>query len=106
MQEDFVEAVYLSLCGELVESARINDVEDAFREGSLCCRWYALILGARNRLLERLGVFEDDDLELMLTYQMMIQEELCCKCFTMAPLFPCKTEPHNRKVVGFFILAG
>lgn len=81
MQEDFVEAVYLSLCGELAESARINDVEDAFREGSLCCRWYALILGARNRLLERLGVFEDDDLELMLTYQMMIQEELCCKMF-------------------------
>ena len=81
MQEDFAEAVYLTLCGQLAASARIDGVEDAFREGSPCSQWYSLLLEARDRLLERLGVPDDDDLEMMLVYQLMIQEALCHEMF-------------------------
>ena len=81
MQEGFVEQVYLTLCGELIPSAQIEGVENAFRQGSPCDQWYILLLDARNRLLERLGVTEDMELERMLQYQQNIQEELCCKMF-------------------------
>lgn len=76
----FIEEVYESLCGELIDP--IPGVEDAFEEGKPCERRYAEMLAAYDRLCERLNVEEEDpDVEIIIRSFFKIQKELCMKMY-------------------------
>ena len=81
MTEEFVEAVYDTLCGDLEDWACVPGVENAFAEGSFCDQRYHLIYEACKRLYERLGVEDDRDVGEILREWMSIAKELGMKMF-------------------------
>ncbi len=74
---DFYDEIYYSLLGELTGEAALLWVPNAFVPGGECGEAYQRLLEARNRILEKLGVGEDADLEQMLTEMDTIQRSLC-----------------------------
>ncbi len=74
---DVYDEIYYSLLGELTEEAALPWVPNAFAPSGECAEAYERLLEARNRILERLGVGEDADLEQMLTEMDAIQRSLC-----------------------------
>jgi hypothetical protein len=56
----FSEAVYETLMGELIEEYQVPGIENMFQCGSKCELLYQDMRQAYNRLLDRLGI-EDDD---------------------------------------------
>ena len=88
MKESFAEMVYYTLCGELIESAQVPGVENAYEEGGDCDRWYSEMLEAYAHLRDRLQVVdEDEDVEKMIFYFMNIQQHLCLKMFEYGARF-------------------
>lgn len=82
MNERFVDLVYNTLAGQLVEEYRIPGVENAFGEGSYCMKRYSDMLDAYGRLCERLGVVdEDDDVEIIIHALMDIEREMSMKMY-------------------------
>lgn len=76
----FVNNVYFALQGETLDS--IPGVENAFADGSVCDRCYQEMLDAYARLLERLGVQnEDKDVEIIISSLRTITDELCYRMF-------------------------
>ncbi len=74
---DFYDEIYYSLMGNMVPEAALPWVPNVFVEGSECHNAYVRLLQARNRLLEKLGVDEDPDLEAMQVEMDTIQYEIC-----------------------------
>ena len=67
MENEFIESVYDTLCGLLIEEAQVPGVENIFAEGKACMNWYKEILAAYGRLRDRLGVRdEDEDVEIIM----------------------------------------
>ncbi len=73
---DLYDEIYYSLIGELTEAA-LPWVPNAFVPGGECDAAYHRLIGARNRILQKLGSDEDADLEQMLTEMDTIQRSLC-----------------------------
>ena len=79
---DMVGRIYYSLLGQLEPEAALPWVENAFEPGSECEANLIKIYDARNRLLERLHISEEDeDLECILDSFLSIQHSLCQKMF-------------------------
>ncbi len=72
---DLYDQIYFSLAGEL--EPPLDWVPDAFAPGSVCADAYSRMLDARDRVLARLGLPEDPDLEQMLQEMETIQRRLC-----------------------------
>ena len=82
---DFVELVYESLIGELVEP--IKYVPNAFEPGSYCSARYQEMLDAYERLRGRLGVADEDaDVEIIINSLLSIQRRLCLEMFELASI--------------------
>jgi hypothetical protein len=56
-------------------------IEDEFAEGKECCRLYNEIYETKKRLLARLGVEEDTDIEIILRNMETISEILALKMY-------------------------
>ena len=79
---DTIDEIYFSLLGQLEPEAALPWVENAFAAGSECESHLIKIYAARNRLLERLHVEEDDeDLECIMDSFLSIQYTLCRKMY-------------------------
>ena len=70
-----VDDIYASVLGDLIQP--VEGVEDAFAPGSPCDLLYNDAVMARERLCRRLGVEEDDDLELIFDSFCDIMTHLC-----------------------------
>ena len=60
-KDPFIEDVYGTLCGLLIEEARVPGVENLYAQGKPCMEWYSKALDAYRRLCDRLGVAEEDE---------------------------------------------
>lgn len=81
MQNDFVQDVYDTLCGHLIPEACVIGVENAFAPGEICDLCYEAAATARDRILQRLGVEEDADLNCIFDELTYIARELGLKMF-------------------------
>ena len=75
----FEEYVYLSLSGLLTEPH--PDVKNLFAEGDKCEILYSRVYDACQRLYERLGKFEDEDVEIVINSMLDIQREIALKMY-------------------------
>ena len=88
MSKEFINRVYDSLAGLLMETYRIPDVENAFSEGSFCMQRYSEMTEAYARLCDRLGVVdEDEDVEIIINALMDIEREMSMKMYHYGALF-------------------
>lgn len=78
---EIFENVYDSAMGNLVEEARLPWVPDITYTGSPFDRAYAEMLAACQRLCERLGKEEDEDVERIRCAYEQMQELLCRQMF-------------------------
>lgn len=81
---DYIDLIYLSLQGELVDDVSVPWVKDAFTTGSECYKNYKRLRDAYERICLRLGLAEDaeeKDLIEMVDAMESIQEILCRKMF-------------------------
>lgn len=91
--EKFWEDVYMTLNGFYVGRDAVPGVQNAFSVGSYCEQRYASLAEARDRLLVRLGVpEEDEDIEIILVESMRITDELCRKMYEYGALFQGRKE--------------
>ena len=81
MKENLVDDVYATLIGVAGEAYQVPGVENAFAPGEYCDRRYADMTAHRQRLWERLGSEDDEDIEQILCAMESIQAELCRKMF-------------------------
>ena len=83
------EAIYDSLRGLLLPEYAAAGVENAFQEGSLCDTAYKEMLDAYERLLDRLGVKdEDEDVEIIISSLLRIQDHLAQRMFVLGKSVP------------------
>lgn len=82
MFEDKARWAYETMACHVIEGYRMPGVEDAFAEGTYCWARYQEAMDARDRLLDRLGVDdEDNDLECMISAFEDIQQKLCLQMY-------------------------
>ena len=74
MINGFLEAIPIELPGNAI-------VEDEFKPGSPCFELYAQVYEANRRLCGRLGVNEDEDVELVIDNLLQIGKHLSLKMF-------------------------
>ena len=84
-QIDFKEYIYSSLLGLLTEPH--SEVEDLFTEGKKCEMLYTKVYDACQRLYERLGNFEDEDVEIIVNAMSEIQKEVALKMYEYGAKF-------------------
>ena len=88
---DIQEKVYYTLLGMLIDP--LDDVENLFEEGKPCEQWYSDVYDANVRLCNRLCVQdEDDDVEIIISSLMRIQEKLAYRMYHYGALFGNKDE--------------
>ena len=81
MNQEWIDDIYETMIGVRQEKYRVPGVENAFGAESHCARQYEHLLACRQRLWERLGQEDDEDLEEILMATESIQRELCRKMF-------------------------
>ena len=81
MHVDYAQGVYDTLCGQAEQDACIPGVENAFARGCVCDRSYEAAVEAKNRILMRLGVDEDPDVDRIFGELMYIARQLSLKMF-------------------------
>lgn len=74
-----VEEIYDSLMGDLV--VPVPGVENAFSVGSRCAVLYAQVYDSRQRLCDRLGTEEDEDVEEIIDSLLEISRELSIRMY-------------------------
>lgn len=94
--EKHVQRVYETLTGNLVEGCCVPGVENAFKEDSYCMNLYGEMLDAYSRVLERLGlVDEDDDIEIIINNLLDISKYLSIKMYHYGSVFSRKNTEHK-----------
>ena len=88
MSEELETDIYATLIGVIDEKHRISGVENAFAPGSYCDRRYQDMMDCRQRLWERLGSEDDEDVERLIMAMESIQTALCIKMFRLGQRFP------------------
>ena len=87
MFQQKAEWVYMTMVGHIEEAYRLPGVEDAFAEGSYCMERYCTAMDAYERLLDRLGIDDEDaDVEQMRNAFDDIQRVLCCQMYRYGAL--------------------
>ena len=82
---DFKLQVYHSLVGALVNP--LPDVENLFEKGNKGDEIYGGVYDARERLIERLGVNEDPDVELIIDSMLALQREVAMRMYDYGAKF-------------------
>ena len=84
MKDSMIEEIYYTLIGQMVPEYQVPGVADAFAPDSLCDEAWNTLTAARDRLLERLRVPEEDaDLEILMDQYALIQKDLCLRMFRL-----------------------
>lgn len=82
MEREIAQRVYETLAIGVLPQYRMPGVSFAFEEGSFCMQRYGDMLAAYGRLCQRLGVIDtDDDVEVIISALLDIQDELCIQMF-------------------------
>jgi hypothetical protein len=81
MNNQLIDKIYDLLTGECSPTANDPVVENMFAEGRTCEELYNDVYEANLRLCERLGVQEDEDIELIVTSLLRISKLLGKKMF-------------------------
>ncbi|MBQ5711628.1 MAG: hypothetical protein IIV61_03350 [Oscillospiraceae bacterium] len=82
MDRSFVEQVYETMWGQLIDKYAVPGVEDAFCEGSRCGQLYEQMLEAYERVCDRSGVADEDpDVETIVGALLEMDRILCLKMF-------------------------
>lgn len=81
-----VEYIYETLLGERLIPC--PGITNAFAEGTHCTRLYEEIYQANQRLCERLGTQEDQDVELLIDNFFEIMREISIRMFRYGQRFP------------------
>ena len=63
MDNELLTDIYATLIGVIDEKHRVPGIENAFAPGSYCDRRYEDMMDHRQRIWERLGAEDDEDLE-------------------------------------------
>ena len=79
--------IYATLIGVMEEKNRIPGVENAFAPGSYCDKCYEEMMDCRERIQQRLGVEDDEDVEGMVIALESIQTDLCIRMFRLGRQF-------------------
>jgi len=82
---DFKEQVYYSMTGSLVDP--IPEVENIFEQGKVFEVLYGRVLSARLRLDKRLGVQEDEDVEIIIDSLLRLQWEVASRMYDYGAKF-------------------
>ncbi len=78
---------YETLIGVLIPEARVAGVENAFAPGEVCDLAYEDMRRAYERLLDRLGVRDEDpDLDTIVSDMEIIQKDLCRRMYRMGKM--------------------
>lgn len=97
--EEWKQLIYDLMNGSLdIEHYPIEESEyvaNEFAEGTFCSKTYAKVFEANCRLCERLGVDEDEDVEIIVTGLMNIGEYLSKKMYDYGILFS-SSSPSNK----------
>ena len=80
--------VYFTLLGQYGPAAAVPGVPNAYGPDSACTRHYDRMHEYRERLWQRLGSPEDEDLENLIGCLEDIQRELCIQMFRQGQRFP------------------
>ena len=80
--------VYFTLLGQYGPAAAVPGVPNAYGPDSACTRHYDRMHEYRERLWQRLGSPEDEDLENLIGCLEDIQRELCIQMFCQGQRFP------------------
>ena len=81
MDKEFLDWVYLSVTGQLVEGFQCREVENLYADGAPCRQLYGEMISAYWRWCERQGTEEDPDGEIMINSLLRICEITACKMF-------------------------
>ena len=84
-QMNFEEYVYSSLLGLLTEPH--PEVKNLFADGEKCEELYGKAYDACQRLYERLGKLEDEDVEIIVNSMLDIQREIGLKMYEYGAKF-------------------
>ena len=79
--------IYATLIGVIDEKHRVPGVENAFAPGSYCDRRYQEMMDCRQRIWDRLGAEDDEDVEALIMAMESIQTALCMKMFRLGLQF-------------------
>lgn len=83
----FAEAVYGTLTGMIDQEYRVPGVENMFDDGFECTLLYEKMRYAYDRVLERLGLEDDDtDIEEMICLMDKMQKLLCLRMYEIGML--------------------
>ena len=88
MNQEQIHDVYETLIGVRGKEDQVPGVENAFAPGTYCDQRYADLIRHRQRLWDRLGCEDDEDLEEILCAMESIQRELCFKMFEYGRKLP------------------
>ena len=81
MNKELEQDIYFTLLGQYAPEYAVPGVPNAFAPDSVCTQAYDRMHEYRERLWQRLGVPEDEDLEKILMCMETIQQELCIQMF-------------------------
>ena len=87
MTDELETDIYATLIGVIDEKHRVPGVENAFAPGSYCDRRYQDMMDCRQRLYDRLGSEEDEDVEALIMAMESIQTALCIEMFRLGLRF-------------------
>ncbi len=88
LQDAFIEQVYKTITGALLEEYRVPGAEDLFAPGRPCCTYYSEMLEAYERLRDRLCVTDEDpDAEIMINALLAICREVGFEMYRCGALF-------------------
>ena len=101
---DIIDEIYYSLLGQLTPESAYSWIENAFIPESECETCLLSIYDARDRLLKRLHIENEDcDLECILNSFLTMQHILCRKMFTYGMqyhedvLLSCTEQESNQR---------
>lgn len=88
---DAGELAYAKMTGNLMPDADlpewVNRIPDAFEPGGKCAYRSEKIYAARERIFQKLGVMDEENIEIIVAEFECIQHDLCIKMFEYGKIF-------------------
>ena len=81
MNQEMIDDIYATMTGTMEKAYCVPGVENAFAPGSFCDACYTQMSNCRQRIWDRLGDEDDEDVERMICAMEAIQQELCRRMF-------------------------
>lgn len=79
--------VYASVLGSMRKEYAFKEVENLFEEGKQCMDLYGDMIEAAWRVCDRLGVDEDEDVEIMINSMLDMMKIVSCRMYAYGAEF-------------------